>query len=81
MLSVNLSKPLEKHFQDVVQISFKGDSEAAIAAFLNLHEKYGWKEQLLRDVRSVRSEMRRKGGIKEKNIEDAIKKYRRISGE
>ncbi len=81
MLSVNLSKPLEKHFQNVVQISFQGDSEAAIAAFLKLHEKYGWKEQLLRDVRSVRTEVRKKGGIKEKSIDDAIKKYRRISHE
>ena len=72
--------PLEKQFWDVVRDSYQGDLETAIAAFLKLHEKYGWKEQLLKDVKSVRSEVRRKGGIKEKTIEDAIKKYRKNIG-
>jgi hypothetical protein len=41
-----------------------------------LHEKYGWKEQLLEDVKSIRAEVRRRGGIKEEIIEDAIQRYR-----
>jgi len=44
------------------------------------HEKRGWKKQLLEDVKSVRSEVRRRGGIKQKAINDAIKKYRKSVG-
>jgi hypothetical protein len=50
-------------------------------AFLKLHEKYGWKEQFLEDVKSIRAEVRRRGGIKEEAIEDAIQRYRRNLGE
>jgi hypothetical protein len=51
-----------------------------MTAFLKLHEKYGWKEQFLEDVESIRSEMRRQGGIKEETIEDAVQRYRRNLG-
>jgi hypothetical protein len=80
MLSVQLPKRLEKHFWDVVQDSYKGDLQTAITAFLRLHEKYGWKEQLLRDVQSIRSEVRRKSGFKAKTIDEAIRKYRKKAG-
>jgi hypothetical protein len=52
----------------------------AILAFLHLHEKYGWKEQLRKDVQSIRSEVHRKGGIKAKTIDDAVKRYRKTIG-
>jgi len=80
MLSLKLPATLEKHLRDVVQQSYHGDLQAAIATFLRLHEKYGWKEQLLNDVESIRSEVRRKGGIKTKTIEDAIKRHRKNIG-
>jgi len=80
MISIQLPKPLEKHLKEVVQESYSGDMELAIKALLKLHEKYGWKEQLLADVRSVRSEVREKGGIKAKRIDDAIRSYREGKG-
>lgn len=80
MLSVELPKTIEKQLRDVVQSSYQGNLKIAILAFLDLHEKYGWKEQLLKDVQSIRSEVRRKGGIKAKTIDDAVKRYRRTMG-
>lgn len=77
MLAIDLPPALEKHFQSVIQDSYQGDLQAAISAFLILHEKYGRKEQLRKDVAAVRSEVRRKGGITEKMIDDAIKRYRK----
>lgn len=77
MLSVKLPKAVEKQLREVVQGSYQGDLSIAILAFLRLHEKYGWKEQLRDDVRSVRAEVRRKGGVKAKTIEAAIKKHRK----
>jgi len=76
MISIDLPTTLEKHFWKVVRDSYHGDLQAAIKAFLKLHEKYGWKEQLVEDVKSIRVEVRRRGGIKEEFIEDAIQKYR-----
>lgn len=80
MLSVELPKTVEKQFWNVVQSSYQGDLKIAILAFLQLHEKYGWKEQLLKDVQSIRSEVRRKGGIKAKTIDDAVKRHRKTIG-
>ena len=80
MIAMELSKPLEKHLRNVIQENYQGDMQVAIKVFLQLHEKYGWKEQLLADVKSVRSEVRRRGGIKQKKINDAIKKYRKGAG-
>jgi hypothetical protein len=80
MLSVELPKTIEKQLRNVVQSSYQGDLKIAILAFLQLHEKYGWKEQLLKDVQSIRSEVRRKGGIKAKTIDDAVKRYRKTMG-
>ena len=78
MITLDLPEVLEKHFWDVVRDSYHGDLQIAMAAFLRLHDKYGWKEQFLKDVKSIREEVRRKGGIKEKTIEDAIKRYREL---
>jgi hypothetical protein len=80
MISIELPKPLEKHLRNVIQESYHGDMQVAIKVFLQLHEKYGWKEQLLKDVKSVRSEVRRRGGIKQKSINDAIRRYRKSLG-
>ena len=76
MISIDLPTTLEKHFIKVVQESYDGNVQSAIEAFLKLHEKYGWKKQLFEDVKSVRSEVRRTGGIKAETIDGAIKKYR-----
>jgi len=73
MITLDLPEVLEQHFWDVVRHSYHGDLQAAMVAFLELHEKYGWKEQFVRDVKSIREEVHRKGDIKEKDIEDAIK--------
>lgn len=76
MLSLELSPVLEKQFRQVIQESYQGDLQAAISAFLQLHEKYGWKEQLRQDVNAIRTEVRRTGGISEQRIDDAIRRYR-----
>jgi hypothetical protein len=76
MISIDLPTPLEKNFIDLVQTSYDGNLQEAISAFLKLHEKYGWKEQLSSDVKFVREEVRRKGGIKAETIDKAIKEYR-----
>ncbi len=78
MISIDLPRGLEKHFRDIVRDDYDGNSQAAIEAFLKLHEKFGWKEQLCKDVKSIRSEVRRKGEIKAKTVDDAIKRYRKV---
>jgi hypothetical protein len=59
-----------------VRDSYNGDLQAAVTAFLQLHEKYEWKEQFVKDIKSVREEVRRAGGIKERVIEVGVKTYR-----
>ena len=80
MLSINLSAEVEKHLIEIVQDNYNGNLQEAIKSFLRLQEKYGWKEQLLQDVKSIRSEIRRTGGIKSEVIDSAIKRYRNRSG-
>lgn len=77
MLSVKLPKTLEKQLREVVQKIYQGDLQVAIVAFLRLQEKYGWKEQFIKDVEAIREEVRRRGGIKAKTIDEAIKRYRK----
>ena len=81
MISIDLPTALEKRLIDLVQENYDGNLELAIAAFLKLHEHSGWKEQLLADVKSIRSEVRRQGGIKAEAIDQAIKRYRQHIGE
>ena len=76
MIALNLPISLEKHFREVVRESYDDNLQVAIAAFLQLHDKYGWKEQLWQDVQAMRGEVRRRGGIKAKAIDSAIHKYR-----
>ncbi len=80
MIALHLPSALEKHFREVVRESYDGNLQAAIAAFLKLHDKYGWKEQLQHDVQAVRAEVRRRGRIKAKVINAAILKYRHSLG-
>lgn len=77
MLSINLPEDIEKHLGDVVQDSYNGNLQSAISSFLKLHEKYRWKEQLLEDVESIRSEVRKNGGIRSKEISNAIKIHKK----
>lgn len=76
MIALNLPISLEKHFREIVRDSYADNLQVTIAAFLQLHNKYGWKEQLRQDVEAVRGEVRRRGGIKAKAIDTAIHKYR-----
>ncbi|MCE7979792.1 MAG: hypothetical protein DYG89_01255 [Caldilinea sp. CFX5] len=76
MVSIDLSLVLEKRLTTVVQESYHGDLQAAISAFLALHEKYGRKEQLRQDVAAIRNAVRQQGGITEKQINVAIKQHR-----
>lgn len=76
MVSIDLSPVLEKRFKAVVQENYHGDLQAAISAFLALHEKYGRKEQLRQDVATIRNTVRQQGGITEKQINAAIKQHR-----
>ncbi len=77
MLSIELPTDVEQHLKEVVQKNYNGNIQIAITSFLRLHEKYGWKEQLLEDVEAIRSEIRHKGGISSKTIDEAITKYRK----
>lgn len=77
MPSLELSPILEMQLRKVVQENFYGNSQAVISAFLQLHEKYGWKEQLRQDVAVVRQKIEQAGGISEETIDDAIKRYRK----
>jgi flavodoxin len=80
MITLDLPETLEQHFWNIVQDSYNGDLQAAMTAFLKLHERYGWKEQFVKDIKSVREELRNKGGIKAKTIEDTIRRYRETVG-
>ncbi len=80
MLSINLRTDIESRFRDVVQERYNGNWQNAIVSFLKLHEKYGWKELLLEDITSIRTEVHQNGGISEETIEEAIKKYRNSIG-
>ena len=80
MLSIDLPTSLEKRLQEVVQDNYNGNFQVAIVTFLKLHDKYGWKEQLRKDVESIRSEVRRKGGITSQTIKQTIHKYRQPQG-
>lgn len=80
MLSIQLPTELENQLRDVVQENYHGDLQAAMTAFLKLHQKYGWKEQLQEDVQSIRNEVRRTGGISAKTIDEAVRTYRNQSG-
>lgn len=80
MIALNLPSSLEKHFREVVRESYADNLQVAIAAFLQLHDKYGWKEQLQHDVQAVRGEVRRRGRINTKTIDTAIRKYRHSLG-
>jgi hypothetical protein len=76
MLSIDLPPSLQRQLNLVIQDSYHGDVQAAMSAFLVLHEKYGWKEQLYQDVSAIRTEVQRCGGISEKEVNDAILRYR-----
>jgi hypothetical protein len=80
MLSLELSKEVEQHLREVVQKSYQGNIQIAIASLLKLHDKYAWKEQLREDVEAIRTEMRKKGGINSQTIDNAIARYRETIG-
>jgi len=77
MLSIELSKEVEQHFREVVQKSYQGNIQVAIASLLKLHEKYAGKEQLRKDVETIRTEVRKQGGINSQTIDNAITRYRK----
>lgn len=76
MVSIDLPPVLEKRLKVVVQENYHGDLQAAISAFLALHEKYGRKEQLRQGIVTIRNTVRQQGGITEKQINAAIKRQR-----
>ena len=80
ILSLELSKDVEQHFQEVIQKCYQGNIQVAIASLLKLHEKYAWKEQLRADVETIRTEVRKKGGIDSRTIDNAITRYRKAIG-
>ena len=80
MITLDLPETLEQHFWHIVRDNYNGDLQAVVTAFLKLHEKYGWKEQFVKDIKSVREEVRNKGGIKVKTIEDTVRRYRETVG-
>ena len=79
-LSLELTNDVEQHFREVVQNSYHGNIQIAIASLLKLHDKYAWKEQLREDVGTIRTEVRKKGGINSRTIDNAVKRYRKAIG-
>ncbi len=77
MLALKLPKEVEQQFQEVVQTRYHGNVHEAMVSLLRLHDRYGWKEQLCKDVESVRTEVRQQGGISDETIDEAITTYRR----
>ncbi len=77
MISLELPIEVEQRFRDVVEESYHGNIEAAVASLLVLHDKYAWKEQLREDVEAVRAELRRHGGLTSVSIQGAIDTYRK----
>ena len=76
MLLTDLPPTLRRRLKTVIHESYHDDLQTAISAFLVLHEKYGWKEQLRQDVGAIRAEVKRRGGTTEKAIDAAIKHHR-----
>ncbi len=81
MIAIDLPTNVEKRFLEVVQNGYKGNLQIAITSFLTLYKKYGWKEQFRKDINSIQTEVRRKGGIESEVIDNAIKRYRNTIGE
>ena len=79
MISLELSPDIERQFLGVIRDNYDGNSQSAIVTLLRLHRKYGWKERLRQNVDSVRAEVRRRGGIRPEDIDNAIKKYRKMA--
>lgn len=79
MISIEVSPDIEKQFAEVIRKNYDGNSQAAIVTLLELHRKYGWKEQLRQDVDSIRAEVRQSGGIRPQDIDAAIRKYRKTA--
>lgn len=80
MLAIDLPKEVEQHFYDVVNTRYHGNIQEAMMSLLQLHDRYGWKEQFRKDVEAIRTEVRQHGGVKEEAIEKAIAAYRRRQG-
>ena len=76
-LSIDLPADLEKHLQEIVQEDYDGDIQAAIRGLLELHDRYGWKDQLQKDVDAIRAEVRRSGGIRVEKVDQAVKRHRK----
>ena len=79
MISIELSPDIERQLLGVIRDSYNGNSQDAIVTLLRLHSRYGWKEQLRQNVDSVRAEVRRRGGVRPEDIDNAIKKYRKTA--
>ncbi|OQX09059.1 MAG: hypothetical protein BWK80_47385 [Desulfobacteraceae bacterium IS3] len=79
MISIELSPDIERQFLGLVRDSYDGNSQDALVALLRLHQKYGWKDQLRQNVDSVRAEVRRRGGVSSRDIDNAIKRYRKTA--
>lgn len=78
-ISIELPEDLEEHFQEIVKEDYGGDLQAALRGLVELHDKYGWKDQLGADVNAIRTAVRSSGGIKIEKIDQAIKKYRKMA--
>lgn len=76
MIWVELPPTLQRQLKTVIRDSYHDDLQAAMSAFLVLHEKYGWKEQLRQDVGVIRAAVRQRGGVTEETIDDAIRRHR-----
>lgn len=73
---LKLSPEVEQRFRDVVQDTYLGNTQVAVASMLTLHEKYGWQELLHQDVEDIRIKFRHKRIFTPEAIRRAIARYR-----
>ena len=76
MLALELPEEVEQRFHEVVRTQYHGNVKEAMISLLQLYDRYGWKIQFRDDVESIRTEVRRQGGISEDAIDEAISTYR-----
>ena len=76
MISLDLPTDVERHLNEVVKKSYHGNLLTAMTAFLRLHEKYGWKEQL-REIDEAYAQLT--GNLSDQDRDDLAKQAAKMA--
>ena len=83
MITVDIQPQLEKDFKEIVQEFYNGDESAAINEAIKVfiqkekEKNISWQQRFDRVVNRIRNQVEVSGGIKEEEIETAIRRVRR----